>query len=114
MANTFNREQVIDNFSDDKEILLELIEKFIDKSGEYFLNIENAFKENNLKVLKISAHSLKGVISNFYADEIFQICYEIERKSESGNLENLSEKIILLKNKLFDLIEELKEFKATL
>ena len=61
----FNRDELLSNFSGDEEILRDLIEEFVKKSDALIFDVEMALKKQDANFLKLHAHTLKGVVSNF-------------------------------------------------
>lgn len=83
----FNKNVLLENFAGDEEILKDLIEEFLKKSDTLLANVDNAIKTNNAKDLNLHAHTLKGVVSNFYCEEIRLLAYELEKIGAENRLE---------------------------
>ena len=107
-----DRDQFRDNFEFfDKEIVLDIINMFIDEYPQRISKIKQDIEEKNFEELKFDAHSLKGVVSNFMAEEARLAAKHLEDKGTNRDPENLDElyNILVLKNDL--LIAELTDLK---
>lgn len=79
----------------DKTIVVEIIDIFIQEYPERIANISKDIDNKDFARLKFDAHSLKGVISNFFAAEPQQYARELELKGASKDGEGLD---VLLEN----------------
>ncbi len=110
----FNRDELLSNFSGDEEILRDLIEEFVKKSDALIFDVEMALKKQDANLLKLHAHTLKGVVSNFYAEDIRLLAYDLEQLGASNNFQNADVKLNQLKVKMQELIRELNILQKTL
>ena len=110
----FNRDELLSNFSGDEEILRDLIEEFVKKSDALILDVEMALKKQDGNLLKLHAHTLKGVVSNFYAEEIRVLAYDLEQLGALNNFQNADVKLNQLKVLMQELIRELNILQKTL
>jgi HPt (histidine-containing phosphotransfer) domain-containing protein len=110
----YNRDELLANFSGDEEILRDLIEEFVKKSNALILDIEMALKSQDGNLLKLHAHTLKGVVSNFYSEEIRLLAYDLEQFGAQNNFKNAESKLAQLKSKMQELIRELNILQKTL
>lgn len=107
-----NKEQFKENFKPfDKEVVLEIIDIFINEWPERYQEIRKNINEGDMDSLRFNAHSLKGVIANFLAYEPKEIAKNLEdngkEKIVNGN-EILLER---LKENVDELLSELKEIR---
>ncbi len=107
-----DREKFIENFrSFDKEIVLEIIDIFINEYPERMKELKNNVNEEDFDSLRFNAHSMKGVVANFVADKPKTIAKQLEEngknKIKDGNLDLLRD----LKESLDIMIEELGELR---
>jgi len=110
----YDRDELMANFSGDEEILRDLIEEFGKKSDSLILDIENAIKSKDGSLLKLHAHTLKGVVSNFYAEEIRLLAYDLEQSGAKQDFKESDFKLTKLKTMMQELIHELKILQKTL
>lgn len=107
-----DKEQFKENFQPfDKEIVLEIIDIFIQEFPERMDEIEKNVNENDFDSLRFNAHSLKGVVANFIAPEPKNLAKELEdrgkEKVSEGNIQMFQD----MKDKTGQLVEELKEIR---
>lgn len=97
------------HFDGDIEIIEQLTEVFEQSYGESLSGLEQAIAENDFPNIKLHAHTLKGMISNFFAEDLRQTAFFLE---QCGNEQNLKDdyqvKLDYLKNEIPALISELK------
>ncbi len=113
--NVINKAAFIDTFQYfDKHIVLEIIDIFLNEYEGRINAIHSDIECENLKALKFDAHSFKGVVANFMAEETMSIARELEHRATEGKNENLSELLASLKKSteflVADLMEIRKEF----
>ncbi len=56
------------SFEGYEDILLELIQDFKDEYPKMIQEIEDAYEKQNMEELERHAHTLKGVVSNFFCE----------------------------------------------
>lgn len=95
----------------DKEVVLEIINIFIDEYPERMLTIKKNIDQNNFDQLRFNAHSLKGVVANFIAPEVQGIARTLEMKGSNKDMENINELYSELKEKADVMVKELAEFR---
>ena len=107
-----NKEKFQENFKYfDKEIIVEIIDMFIDEFPERMSAIKKNIDESDMSSLKFNSHSIKGVIANFMAEIPQSYAKDLEHKANLNDLTGLND----LYNKLYDstseLIDNLQEIK---
>jgi HPt (histidine-containing phosphotransfer) domain-containing protein len=111
---TFNSDELMSNFEGDEDILKDLIKEFLSKKDEILAKIEIAIEEKNFSNLKLHAHTMKGVISNFYAESIRLLAYDLEKAGANSEDKNNKEIFLKLKNEMDIFIKELEQFEKTI
>lgn len=104
----FDREAALARVGDDEELLLELVRIFLD---DYPLNlsaIRSALAEGNPKGVEHAAHTLKGSVANFGADQVVKEAYELERMGRNGDIAHANENLQRLASVLAILDDELR------
>ncbi len=91
----------------DKSIVVEIIDIFIQEYPDRIASISKDIESKDFARLKFDAHSLKGVISNFFAAEPQQYARELELKGASKDGEGLPELLENLSRTTKTLTEEL-------
>lgn len=108
-----NKEQFIDSFQYfDKEIVLEIIDIFIDEYPERIENLEISINNKDFPQLKFHAHSIKGVIANFAAPEAQELARQLENKGSSEDIEGTTELFEELKRMTENMLVELEGLKV--
>ncbi len=88
--NIINKLYFDDNFQYfDKETVLEIIDLYLTEYPERIIKLEKHIAETDLKSLRETAHSLKGVISYFGAPTLLDLIRKIEEDSRNGIFENI-------------------------
>lgn len=95
----------------DKPIVVEIIDIFFNEYPERIQKIEKAIREKDFTALKFDAHSMKGVIANFVAEEPHQLAKELEIKGNEQDSSGLDELFEALKKSTIALMEDLKELR---
>lgn len=107
-----NKEKFQENFKYfDKEIIVEIIDLFIDEFDSRMSTIKNSIDSLDMDSLKFSTHSLKGVIANFVADVPQSHARNLENKAKNNDLSDLDELYQQLYNSTEEMVEELKEIR---
>jgi HPt (histidine-containing phosphotransfer) domain-containing protein len=110
-----DKEKFKENFSYfDKEIVLEIINMFIDEYPDRMEKIRKNIEERDFDELKFNAHSIKGVISNFVAEDARLAAKSLEDKGaakDDSDLETLYEDLKQKAGEVYnDLLELKKEY----
>jgi HPt (histidine-containing phosphotransfer) domain-containing protein len=103
-----NIEAFKEHYGEDIDIVGDLIEIFEATYPETLNAIEKAVCENNFKDLELHAHTLKGMCSNFFCDDLKTACLSLEKMGKDQVLTNHRDYIQNLKEGLPELVEELK------
>jgi len=107
-----NKAAFIDTFQYfDKPIVLEIIDIFLNESESRINAIRSDIESGNLNALKFDAHSFKGVVANFMAEETMSLARELEHRGAEGKNEGLNELLALLEKSTEYLVADLKEIR---
>ena len=71
---------------DDRELLAELIEIFLEDCPRRLHELEQAVKEGNANGVRQAAHSLKGMVAGFGAGSAHGLAAEMEGLGKAGDL----------------------------
>jgi HPt (histidine-containing phosphotransfer) domain-containing protein len=111
MSDTFcDFEMLSMSFEGDEDILLELVEDFQAEFPKMISDIEEAYTNENIQDLERHAHTLKGVVSNFFCEEIKNAAFVIEEQAHNGNTDDYELNIKIIKEKLPAMTAEVHEF----
>lgn len=91
----------------DLELKHKIIKVFLNSYPQKLKEIMIAINNENYKLLKESAHSLKGAVSNFGAETIHNMAYELELMGKNCEITKAFETFEELKKELFALEEVL-------
>ncbi|MBN2639109.1 MAG: Hpt domain-containing protein [Bacteroidales bacterium] len=107
-----SKDQFIENFQYfDKEVVLEIINIFIDEYPDRLQTIQNNINNGDFDQLRFNAHSIKGVVANFIAPEVQAMARELEMKGTNKDASGVQELYDNFKNKADQMLEELNELK---
>ncbi len=104
----FNRESALARVGDDEELLSELVKIFLADYPSNVRDIEQALAQGNSKLLERAAHSLKGAVSNFGAEDVVNEAFALERMGRSGDLAHANSNLERLCRVLRQLDDELR------
>lgn len=109
----FNQENLVAMFDGDEDIFVEIRDDFVSTYPEMVEAVVEAAKNQDHEKLHISAHTMKGVLATFCADELREVAFEIEMMGKDNNLARSVERAEFLAKEIEALIEELKSFDTT-
>ncbi|MGC8658070.1 MAG: Hpt domain-containing protein [Desulfomonilaceae bacterium] len=102
-----DREKLMERVGYSCELLLELVELFLDIGPGMFKDIKESVVKNSAESLQKSAHALKGSVGNFAAQDTFEACLRLETMGRNKDLTDVSEALIVLESSLNKLFDEL-------
>ena len=76
---------------DDRALLAELIEIFLEDCPRRLHELEQAVKEGNANGVRQAAHSLKGMVAGFDARSAHGLAQEMENLGKAGDLSKTSD-----------------------
>ncbi|MGC8864699.1 MAG: Hpt domain-containing protein [Bacteroidales bacterium] len=97
----------------DKEVVVEIIDIFIKEYPERIAQLEQDIQSGDLESLYKHAHSLKGVIANFYDEEARQLALALETKGKTQDPSGAPELLAQLKTACELLLTELKALRSS-
>lgn len=90
-----------------EDVAAQMIEGFQATAPELLMKIESAARNGDAPSVKIAAHTLKGVLSNFHADSIADDARLLEEQAAQGNLDGALEQSERISSKVRELLDEL-------
>lgn len=105
-----NWNHAFETVAGDKELLVELINVFINERDVMLSEIQTAIHSSDSKELRRSAHAFKGALFHLGADQIAEIAAQLESKGQNGVFENSQSIFDQLKKQSQLLTSELKAF----
>jgi two-component system, sensor histidine kinase and response regulator len=103
-----DRKDLSDRLDGDMDLLKELIHLFIEDSPKLLLEIDKALEENNFEKLRKAAHTIKGSVSNFSANNAFSLASNLENIAKEKNADKAHDVNKILKIEINNVIESLK------
>jgi HPt (histidine-containing phosphotransfer) domain-containing protein len=104
----FDEKQLKNHFDGDDELIGELVEVFEESYLPCLDSIKKALEESNHKDLELHAHTLKGMIANFFAMDLKHAAAELELMARNETISGPEAHIDHLSTGLPVLITELK------
>ncbi len=88
MDQPFNLSVLIRNLSGNEEMAIELLEDFLSYYKTRLEEMKEAIEKEKADLLRRSAHSFKGAVSNFDAPHARKLATELEKMGKSGTVEH--------------------------
>lgn len=92
----------------DRDLLREIVDLFLSDYPNTLDQIRSAVQSRDAKALEHHAHSLKGSVSTFGAQEAFDAAFSLERKGRNHDLSGIEEGLGKLESALGSLRPELE------
>ncbi len=102
------KEKLINDFGDDVETIKELIGIFVSVTNKNLSELAKAIRENDLPVVKISTHTIKGSALNIGADSFAKACEHLEHLVLKGDLANSNVVLGIIETEYDKLLTELE------
>ncbi len=105
-----NREELNVHFDGDEELIGDLLEVFESTYPDTLNAIKTSAGENDYSNLELHAHTLKGMIANFFAQELKEYAFSLEKMGREKTAEGAEEYIAKLEAGLPELVKEIRSF----
>lgn len=79
------------HFDGDEEMIGEIVEMFRETYPEVLNGLKVAVKDSDSKQIEYFAHTLKGMIANFFAEGLKDACSQLELMGKNQKLSNEQE-----------------------
>src|SRR5579884_2010882 len=112
-VSSFDRAAALARLGDDEELLREVVELFLSEYPITLAQIRDAVQSRDASALESSAHSLKGSIATFGAEQARQAAFSLEQLGRESNLDPAPRKLSELEQALTGLRGELESFIAS-
>lgn len=99
-GNVWNPAEVLERIGNDLQLLGEMVELFLLEYHEALKRIRRAVEDHDPEALAISAHSLKGSVSNFCADDVTEVTAKLETLGREGDISTAATLLNRLENLL--------------
>jgi len=108
IEDVINRSELSERLDGDMELFRELAELFIEDSQKLLNAINDAIESKDAEKLRKYAHTIKGSVSNFSAQEAYDTAYDLETIGRNGELQKASEVYTLLQEKIEEARQAMK------
>ncbi|RPJ77988.1 MAG: Hpt domain-containing protein [Alphaproteobacteria bacterium] len=105
----FDRDLLFANFHGIEDMIPEIIECFLLAIPKLTLALESAVKSKNFEAIQISAHTMKGAVSNFYAEPSKKLALQLEKIGREKVIADADELFRLLCLELTKLTKALRD-----
>lgn len=95
----------------DRSIVVEIIDIFLKEYPERLEALKKDIEKNDFEALRFDAHSLKGVVSNFVAEQTVSLARQMEFKAGEKDATGLPILHQQLEQSVVDLVDDLKEIR---
>ncbi len=99
----------LERLGGDEELLREVAGLFLDEYPMLMNEIRTAIMSRDSDALQRAAHSMKGSVSNFGADGVYQAAFVLEKKGRAGDFDALEPCINQLASALEQIHSALRE-----
>jgi len=96
----------------DVDLLREIVSLFLDDYPQSLELIRQAVAQGDRAGLERHAHSLKGSVSTFGAQEVFDAAFDLEKQGRSGDLSSAAPGVARLEKALSELRPELEALQS--
>ncbi len=86
-----NDGKILFEFEEDLDIFEELVEDYQARFHLMTNEIKSGIQNKSSEEVRIAAHTLKGVVANFYSDKLTQSAFQLENSSHEENWSDLQE-----------------------
>jgi HPt (histidine-containing phosphotransfer) domain-containing protein len=107
MARALDRELALSRVGGDLELLQEIAQLFLDDAARMLGEIRSAVEARDAKQLDHSAHTLKGCVSNFGAQRLYEAALMMERMGRGGDLATADSEFRTLESEMHQLVHDL-------
>ncbi len=109
---SLDRDLALSRVGGDLVLLQEIALLFLSDSERMAREIQKSVEARDPKALDYSAHTLKGCVSNFGAQRLYDYSLALERMGRSGDLTNVDAVYRSLKSEIAQLEKDLRELTA--
>jgi two-component system, sensor histidine kinase and response regulator len=110
--NILDLKDVLERVQDDRELLMELLDIFVEDYAEKREVLNDLIKEKNGEEVRNIAHSIKGAAGNISAKAIHATCQKMEALAELNDLGAVQSLLPQLDKQFVDLQGCIKELKG--
>jgi two-component system, sensor histidine kinase and response regulator len=110
MARVFNENELLDNLGGDVGFLAETVQMLETDGPTLMKQLQDALSAGDAAAVGKTAHTIKGMVSNFCSPVTQAAALEVEKMGKSGDLSNTPAAITVLADRVNALLLELRTF----
>jgi HPt (histidine-containing phosphotransfer) domain-containing protein len=103
-----DRELALSRVGGDLELLQEIAQLFVEDASRMLGEIRSAVEARDAAQLDRSAHTLKGCVSNFGAQRLYDAALRLERMGRGGDLAHVDAAFRTLELEVHQLVRDLR------
>ncbi|MBF0483187.1 MAG: Hpt domain-containing protein [Candidatus Omnitrophica bacterium] len=103
--------ELLERVQDDKELMLELFDIFMEDYPGKRKQLEEAIAEKNFETIRGVAHSVKGASGNISAKLVREVCMSLENKGKNNIIDGADKDLAVLDVEYAKMVERVKELK---
>ena len=107
---TINLKLLKENFLGDEDILGEILESFKEQKDSMLEEIISSGQDGDYEVFERASHTLKGVISNFFAEATKEKIAKLEEMGRNKNIDGHQEKLDEVSREIDLIISQIEQF----
>ena len=111
---SLNAPVLLNHFRGDEEILLDMIKAFEEGVDSLINLIREAIETKNADQLRINAHTLKGIMRSFYAEDGSLMAHELEMRGYNSVFDDALEILNRFEDQLMLFLHEIRFLKKDL
>jgi HPt (histidine-containing phosphotransfer) domain-containing protein len=111
VALEINREELLENFMGDEELLFESIDLFLERAASRYVSLDAAVKSGDPQKVMEEGHTIKGMVGIFSTGEPFEAAKKLEFMGRNKDLAGVDEALADFKGKLDELTTYLSAWK---
>jgi HPt (histidine-containing phosphotransfer) domain-containing protein len=114
VALKINREELLENFMGDEELLLESIDLFLERAETRYATLVAAVAERDPVKIMEEGHTIKGMVGIFSTGDPFETAKKLEFMGRNKALDGVDEALVDFKANLDELTGYLAAWKEEL
>jgi CheY-like chemotaxis protein/HPt (histidine-containing phosphotransfer) domain-containing protein len=105
-----DKEQLLQAFDGDWGFFSEVVDIFLSDYPRLLNDLNRAFRNGDPDTLMRAAHSLKGMLRNFQAEDAADVAFEIEKRGKAENFDGVEADIETLADRIAEVDKTLRDF----
>lgn len=104
----FDRDQMLERLGCDEELLVEILDLFVQDAPTQFANLTSAIEARETELVTRHAHTLKGQAANIAAARMKGVSYEMETAAREGDLDRATTLLPRMREVFDELLDALR------